>query len=100
MTLNPLSCKCCGGYHHASGIIVLTIIHSCSFPVRAQVDTCNKEKLDALPDSQHIYYAMDALGEDMAKNPIPKNNSEAVFERFAAPAVVLLKVQTMRQPFS
>lgn len=74
------------------GLPLLTMIHLCSFPVRKQVDTCNKEKLDALPDSQHIYYAMDALGDDMSKIPIPKDNSEAVFERFAAPAIVILKV--------
>lgn len=65
---------------------------SCSFPIRKQVDTCNKEKLDALPGPQHIYYAMDALGEDMDHTPIPKKTAGAVFDRFAAPAIVVLKV--------
>jgi hypothetical protein len=76
---------------------LLTITLFCSFPVRKQVDTCNKEKLDALPDSQRIYYAMDALGEDMDQIPIPKKDADAVFDRFAAPAIVVLKVRIMCQ---
>lgn len=56
------------------------------------MDNCNKDKLDALSDSQRIYYAMDSLGEDIDDIPIPKKDADAVFKRISAPAIVLLKV--------
>ncbi|KAG0699710.1 hypothetical protein DFH29DRAFT_35092 [Suillus ampliporus] len=62
------------------------------FPLKSQVENCNKMHLDVLPGGTLTYTAMDSRGFNMYGTRISVNIAEGLLDRLVAPKVISLKV--------
>ncbi|OJA07958.1 hypothetical protein AZE42_05930 [Rhizopogon vesiculosus] len=62
------------------------------FPLKSQVESCNKTHLDVLSGEQVTYSAMDSRGFDMHENRIPIVVAEQLLDRLVVPKVISLKI--------
>jgi len=61
------------------------------FPLRADAEACNKERLQALQTPPVTYEAMDAAGFDVFQQPITKEQALKLLERQISPQIITLK---------
>lgn len=62
------------------------------FPLKSQVELCNKTHLDVLPGEVMTYPAMDSRGFNMYGERIPVDAAGRLLERLVAPREISLKV--------
>lgn len=62
------------------------------FPLKGQVEYCNRTRLEVLPGEELTYSAMDSRGFDMHRKRIPVAVSEQLLERLVVPRVISLRV--------
>ncbi|KAF9478022.1 hypothetical protein BDN70DRAFT_780827, partial [Pholiota conissans] len=62
--------------YHPDGIMPCEL-----FPVRSEVDHCNKTRLKNLPGPQYAFHAMDSAGYDVDGLPIQKEDAQKLLDR-------------------
>jgi hypothetical protein len=63
-----------------------------SFPLRAEVEGCNNDRLSELTGDIQIYYAMDSRGYNTKGDPIDKEMAQRLLDRLVARPEISLKV--------
>ena len=64
------------------------------FPIRAEVEAANNQRLDKLADPTHVYQAEDRPGVDVRGNPISRQTMLQLLDRLVVPREISLKVCT------
>ncbi|PPQ63725.1 hypothetical protein CVT24_004305 [Panaeolus cyanescens] len=68
------------------------VIDESQFPVKSEVEKCNKKKLSTLAGPQHTYMSMDSVGYDVFGEPIESENAHSLLDRLIAVPFLSLKV--------
>jgi hypothetical protein len=63
-----------------------------SFPLRAEVEGCNNQRLKELTGEIQTYQAMDSRGYDASGEPIDKETAQRLLDRLVARREISLKV--------
>lgn len=74
-----------------------TLVDSCfqlrhRFPLRAQVELANNERLEALEGDELTYYARDFPGYDMFQNELTEGQASKLLDNGLAPRLLRLRV--------
>jgi hypothetical protein len=68
------------------------IIYVHRFPLKSEVESCNKTHLNVLSGEQLTYSAMDSRGFDMSIKRISLDVANKLLDRLVVPKVISLKV--------
>ncbi|KAH7912986.1 hypothetical protein BJ138DRAFT_1147006, partial [Hygrophoropsis aurantiaca] len=62
------------------------------FPLKKEVESCNKEQLQRLPGPEYSYRAMDSRGFNMTYTRITKPQAEQLLDRLVVPREINLRI--------
>lgn len=62
------------------------------YPLRAEVERCNNQRLAELTGEAHVFRSTDSAGYDVSSQPVPRASALFLLERLVATAEVTLKV--------
>ncbi|KIJ68805.1 hypothetical protein HYDPIDRAFT_25060 [Hydnomerulius pinastri MD-312] len=79
--------KLCRPIHYNDGIMPTQL-----FPLKAQVEFCNLDQLNALPGKTIVYKAMDSRGYDIYGDRLSPRAAEQLLDKLVCPKEVPLKV--------
>jgi hypothetical protein len=72
--------------------VLISFLDETSFPLRAEVEGCNNQRLKELTGGIQIYHAMDSRGYNAKGEPVDKEMAQRLLDRLVAPREISLKV--------